>query len=492
MNLNPEFIKMIDRPGDDRLKGLAETLTNTPATVALRVNPLRFAAMPPTVVASHPVGWNARGVILEGGGERRPQFTWDPLMHAGGYYVQEAGSMIHGYIIERLLGERENREAPVALLDACAAPGGKTTAAIDVLPEGSVVVANEWDFRRAEVLRENLTKWGRGISTIITRGDTRRFRKLGETFDVVIADVPCSGEGMFRKDPVAVEQWSPRLVAECRERQEEIIDNLWGSVKPGGWLIYSTCTFNRTEDEGMVEWIMENYGAEPVEIAVDVAWGITGEMWGGGGNLPVMRFIPGITETEGLFVAVLRKPGEEKGEGRKRERSKGGRKARTVAREVEEWVKGPEGGELSYHLTEGDGGAATEVWAVDERWAPLRDMLLREADVIAPGLHVATLKGKSVIPAHALALSEWMDEGAFPRVDLDYPSAITYLQRGMPELPEDTPRGYVVMTYRGRPLGFVKNLGNRANSLYPQEWRILSTHVPEGEVRVFADEDSSR
>lgn len=486
---------MIDALADPRLKGLPQALSSSQSPVSLRLNSRCLPASMSPSVPSRPVPWNPRGFILADGSER-PQFTWDPMMHAGAYYVQEAASMIHGHIISTLLARRPDPLAPVALLDACAAPGGKTTAAIDVLPVGSAVVANEWDFRRAEVLRENLAKWGRGISTIITRGDTRRLRRLSSAFDIVIADVPCSGEGMFRKDPAAVAQWSPRLVAECRERQEEIIENLWHTLKPGGWLIYSTCTFNRTEDEEMIEWIISNFDAESVEIPVDPSWGIVGAIADpalpGDCRLPVMRFLPGLTPTEGLFVAVLRKPGDSEGRQRRERPSRSTQsKQLRSPREVEQWLaKLPDGSSLSLLVTETEGKAA-DVWAVEERWVPLRDALMREADVIAPGLHVATIKGKNVMPAPPLAFSEWLAPSAFPRVGLDYDEAVAFLQRGVPSLPPDVPVGFVLLTYLGLPLGFVKNLGNRANSLYPAEWRILSTHAPASQVSLF-DGDFAR
>ncbi|MDE6268283.1 MAG: hypothetical protein K2M04_04285 [Muribaculaceae bacterium] len=494
MTLNQEFINMIDSLADPRLKGLTQALSSSPSPVSLRLNSRCFPSSVSPSLPSRPVPWNHRGFILDDGAGR-PQFTWDPMMHAGAYYVQEAASMIHGHILATLLARRPDPLAPVALLDACAAPGGKTTAAVDVLPQGSAVVANEWDFRRAEILRENLAKWGRGISTIVTRGDTRRLRRLSSVFDVVIADVPCSGEGMFRKDPAAVTQWSPRLVVECRGRQEEIIENLWQTLKPGGWLIYSTCTFNRTEDEDMIEWIISYFDAEPVEIPVDPSWGIVGAIADpaapGGGSLPVMRFLPGVTPTEGLFVAVLRKPGDSEGSQRRERPSKPTKsKPQHAPREVEEWLaKRPDGSSLSLLVTETE-GKPSDVWAIEEHWVPLRDALLREADVIAPGLHVATIKGKSVMPAAPLAFSQWLAPGAFPRVDLDYDAAVAFLQRGVPALSPDVPLGFVLLTYRGMPLGFVKNLGNRANSLYPAEWRILSTHAPASQVSLF-DVDSA-
>lgn len=401
------------------------------------------------------VPWNGAGVYLEG----RPKFAFDPLWHQGAYYVQDASSMFVGEVVRRLAGDRR-----VRVLDACAAPGGKSTAAMDVLAEGSSVVANEFVAGRLAVLRENIAKWG-FPRVKVTGGDTSRFSKFDGEFDIILADVPCSGEGMMRKEEVAVEQWSESLVNECAARQREIVDNLWPALKPGGYLVYSTCTFNRRENEEMVEYLMSEYGAESVEVAVDDAWGIAG---GIDTSVHCYRFIPGRTRGEGLFVAVVRKNGGENVQSRRREiKRKGNGKGNKemVPAEVKSWIDDDEG-----------------IWSVENDCA-----VVRWGDgELAPELCVAVRRGKDWIPTQELAMNRLLVRGNWREQEVDAEQAIEYLGCKALTLPGDAPRGIVLLTYCGEPLGWVKNLGNRANNLYPKGWGILSVN-PEPEHRIVVE-----
>ena len=399
------------------------------------------------------VPWCPQGMYLD---ERR-QFTFDPAMHQGLYYVQDASSMIYSHIVASLAGD-----TPVNYLDACAAPGGKTTAAIDSLPEGSLVVANEYVFQRAEILAENIIKWGYP-RTIVTRGDTARFRKTGAIFDIIAADVPCSGEGMFRKDPEAVAQWSPALVNECAARQREIIENLWGALRPGGYFIYSTCTFNRAENEDIAKFILENFDAQAVDPAFPEEWNIVTRE-------NCHHFLPGKIRGEGLTVAIFKKEGESAGSrlAAKQGKKKSQKKETKIPQEVRNYVLNPD--RFSFSLND-DKVIAT----IPSQEA---DAIKSACDIVYSAIEIATLKGRDFIPSQALALSTELNPEAFPVAEVDYPTAIAYLRRETIIL-EDAPRGFVLLQYKGMPLGFVKNLGNRANNLYPQNWRILSAHLPE-------------
>lgn len=208
------------------LATLIDALGREPS-VAVRLNAGKTGAGK-SVVGGRRVGWNDAGFHLS----ERPAFTFDPALHQGLYYVQDASSMFVGHVVGELT---RNAAGPLTVLDACAAPGGKTTAVIDALPEGSVVVANEFVAKRAAVLRENLAKWGYPY-VVVTQGDTSRFSQMEGVFDIVVADVPCSGEGMMRKDEDAVGQWSDGLVEQCSRLQHEILGNLWGALRPGDTL----------------------------------------------------------------------------------------------------------------------------------------------------------------------------------------------------------------------------------------------------------------
>ena len=459
--LNKDFITLLTSTltplTDPQL--LIEALTSTDPVVSLRVNKRKPAQLPWN--GAEPVAWCDSGFYLP----ERPIFTLAPELHQGRIYVQDASSMFIQTAIKGLLTSDE----PLTYLDACAAPGGKTTAAIDTLPDGSLVVANEYDPRRASVLRENLVKWGYP-DLIVTQGDTASFRGVGAMFDIVAADVPCSGEGMMRKDAEAVAQWSPALVRECVERQKEIVANLWDALKPGGYLIYSTCTFNMDENEGMIEWICDSFECESVRVALPPDSGIVVSR--PRPSIECYRFMPHLVRGEGLFMAVLRKSGTSTHEDiakadskRKKDKNKATAKPIKSVEQCKGWITDAEQYELMVH--------DDLITAFPKRYVPRLEVLRKHCRVIQAGVALATVKGKDFIPEHSLAVSTLCSEEAFPRVELTLEQALDYLRRDAITLPEGSPRGFVAVTYGGYPLGFVKNLGNRSNNLYPQGWRIL-------------------
>jgi len=376
--------------GEERFISYMEAF-NEEAPTSIRLNPKYNLGAKP----QHAVPWCEEGFYLEG----RPQFTFDPLFHAGCYYVQEAASMFVTQIL------RQSGDCPQSALDLCAAPGGKSTALRSVLPPDCVLISNEPIGARAQILLENVTKWG-GTNHIVSNNYPRDFRKAKLKFDVILCDVPCSGEGMFRRDPNTISEWSLQNVEKCWRLQREIVADAWECLNPGGLLIYSTCTFNTKENEENVRWIIDTYDAEILEIPIKPEWHITGSLLEGF-DAPVYRFIPGITQSEGLFMAVFRKGGINVGAGTKND---------------------------------------------------MQRLKVLKAD---------------------------LPEGDFPQVDLPYFEALKYLRGEALVLPADTPRGVVTVTYKGIPLGPVKNIGNRANNLYPKPWRIKTTHLPSEEIKII-------
>lgn len=467
MVLPQEFISMIDAYGSPLLGGLAGALESTLPAVSVRANTRKGIAPPP---GARLVPWAQSGWYLD----TRPQFTFDPAIHQGLYYVQDASSMAVGAVAAALAAGQ-----PVRYLDACAAPGGKTTAAADALPQGSLIVANEYDHRRAAVLAENMAKWGCPAS-VVSRGDTAKFRSLQGFFDIIAADVPCSGEGMMRKDAEAVRQWSPALVAGCAARQKEIVGNLWPALRPGGYLIYSTCTFNRQENEEMVAYMVSELDAEPVATGLPSGHGIAP---GIDTPYPCRRFMPHLLQGEGLFLAVLRKPedgdsrkgrvdGNIKGRNKPRPAATSPALLRQVAAQVSELIESPQ--DYTFHIDSPGDTAFAVLRQHDDAVCRLRQAL----DVIYGGLVVGTVKGRDLVLSQHLAMSTAFRQSALPSCEVDYPTAVSYLRREAVTLPGSVQRGYVLLTYAGHPLGFVKNMGNRSNNLYPQQWRILSTHAP--------------
>lgn len=412
--------------GEERYNIFCKGLQQS-SPVSIRLNPFKTnktTQVADNFVPTH-VAWCAEGFYLNS----RPNFTFDPLFHTGAYYVQEASSMFLSHVLRHLINK------PVALLDLCAAPGGKTTCARTAISDGSIVFSNEPINKRAQILAENVQKFGHS-DVVVTNNYPRDYKKTKLSFDVIVADVPCSGEGMFRKDPQAIAEWSEQNVENCWKLQRSIIADIWDNLKPGGLLIYSTCTFNAHENEENVAWILSQYDAKLLEVPTENTWNITGSLinnpLGEDKPFPVYRFIPGFTQGEGLFMAIIKK-----------------------------------------------GGTSTNV-------EPNAEKLVAEANkklkVMVHGVKQDTIKGKKIIPDHSLALAINGDRSSYPNVEIDYETAIKYLRHEAIMLSAVAPKGIVTLTYRGHAIGFANNLGNRANNLYPQEWRIKSSHIPNEQI----------
>ena len=367
--------------------------------------------------------------------------------------------MFIGHVIRTYVTE------PVRMLDLCAAPGGKTTAVRAALPKGSLLFCNEPVKLRANILSENMQKFGHP-EVIVTNNYPKDYTRSGLRFDVVLADVPCSGEGMFRKDEDAVRLWSPQNVEKCRDLQREIIETIWPCLNAGGLLIYSTCTYNAKEDEENIAWIAQTLGAEVLKVPVNDLWNITGPLVG---DYPVCRFLPGYTMGEGLFMAVLRKRGEKEEtkenktrEAKQRKKEKGKQDHQLSTTAYQQWLKEP----VSFHWV------ADRLVAMPQQWDTYYLQAAKSLHILQAGVTIGTAKGRDLVPDESLALSTALSTEAFPRWEAGYQEALLYLRREAVALSSEMPKGYVLVTYQGHPLGFVKNLGSRANNLYPKEWKI--------------------
>lgn len=457
--------------GDELYQQLEQGLQADETPASIRLNP--FKCKHGELVEGVSVPWCPEtGRYLS----TRPSFTFDPLLHAGMYYVQEASSMFVDLAVRQLV------HSPVVMLDLCAAPGGKSTCLRAALPEGSLLFSNEPMRTRSQILAENIQKFGHP-DMIVTNNYPRDYKKSKLQFDVILTDVPCSGEGMFRKDEGAIKEWSTQNVESCRQLQREIVSDIWSCLKPGGILIYSTCTFNAHEDEENVEWIAQELGADFVSLDIASEWNITGNLLNP--NHPAYRFLPGKTKGEGLFLAVLRKHGETEIELDNREKpskKKGKNKDRGKAAK-DQLHQIPEG-----WLTSTDYACHSiqdSLYAIPSRWKDIFDEANGKLKIIHAGIKVGYTKGKDLVPDQSLALSTSLNTEAFPRAELSYEDAIRFLRKEAVNLPEGTPKGYVLVTYHQVPLGWEKNIGNRANNLYPQEWKIKSSHIPEGNNNVL-------
>ena len=433
-----------------------ETALQADVPVSIRINPFKGLQS-----LDYPkVGWCENGYYLP----ERLSFTFDPLFHAGAYYVQEASSMFLEQAVRSLVSE------PVICLDLCAAPGGKSTHLLSLLPEGSLLVSNEVIKSRSVILAENIAKWG-NPNHIVINNDPEEIGRLTHLFDVVVADVPCSGEGMFRKDTDSTGEWSVANVQLCASRQRRILHDIWETLKPGGILIYSTCTYNTEEDEDNIHYIVEEWGAEPLSIPLDENWNITGALKY---NHPVYRFFPHKTKGEGFFLAALRKPeGDvESYKGKSKNKKAKGKPVTQFPEVVRGWLMQPE----AFHFEVRD---AVFLQAFPARYWETCQLLSSELRVLSSGIMLGELKGKDIVPNQILAFSNVLNRSAFQKVELSWDDAIRFLKKEALILPADLPKGYVLVTYKQQPLGFVKHLGNRSNNLYPQEWRIRTSYFPE-------------
>lgn len=422
------------------------------APLSVRINPLKCTSL---ATVSEPVPWCGGGYYLK---ERIP-FTFDPLFHAGLYYVQEASSMFVGHILKSLVKE------PVRMLDLCAAPGGKTTLALSSLPEGSFVVSNEYISQRANILAENVMKWGYP-NCAVTNNSPADYGRLRHSFDVILIDAPCSGEGMFRKDPDSVAQWSLQNVAACAERQKNILSDVWDALRPGGLLIYSTCTYNTPENEDIAEYMRETFDAEAQPLPdVPAEWGVMPQMKG---DIPFYRFMPHKTAGEGFSVTVMRKPDE----AYMPYKPKSAKPSKiNIPSDVKRYLKNP----AHYDYTVRD----NILYALPSGFS--RELqLLERMNLLHYGVAIASVKGNEWQPHQSLVLSGAMNADAFGSLPLSLDEARSYLRRESVNLPE-AQRGYKTVTFDGVPLGWIKCVGMRANNLYPQEWRIRSGYLPGGD-----------
>lgn len=436
------------------------------ACVSIRVNPAkaeglrgeqpaRVSEVLPMLTAAGRVPWCADGFLLAG----RPSFTFDSDFHAGAYYVQEAASQFVGCLLQGVptFGAR--------ILDLCAAPGGKTTLYASLVGRGGLVVANEIDRRRASVLADNVRKWGTG-NVVVTTCEPHAVCDCEAWFDVVAVDAPCSGEGMFRKDPAARGEWSENNVRQCAARQDDILREAWRALRPGGTLIYSTCTFNRDEDEGSLERILAWAGDEvaaPYPVDVDPAWGIVeGEV----GPFRTFRFFPHRTVGEGFFAAVARKAPDAPG----RQRLPKGRRSmvapadRASAGELRRWVREPD--RMVFGTVAGTGYA----WYGEQ--AEAVKTLSEALPVICSGVALGQLFKGRLKPDPALAFFDGLERGAVPVAGLDDEQALRYLRR-QEVAAGALAEGVNLVTARGRALGFAKRIGARVNNMYPNSLRIL-------------------
>lgn len=420
---------------------------------SLRINPAKVSAPQELSIFAEdsrtPVPWCDNGYYLD----ERPSFTFDPLFHAGCYYVQEASSMF----LEQALKQTTSLEEPLRVLDLCASPGGKSTHIQSLISEDSLLVSNEVIRPRVQVLRDNITRWG-SSNVVVTSNDPEHFSGLTGYFDIIIVDAPCSGSGLFRRDPEAIATWSTNVVSLCSQRQQRILANALPSLKKGGVLIYSTCSYSASENEEILDWISDRFSVKSLPLAFEKVWGVT----------PVQtenknygyRFWPYLSRGEGFFIAAFRKEdGEEEHRVSKTVFNRVSRKEELL---LFPWVD-TEGSTLVK--------INDKIYAWPTALADDFSFLAKSLRAVYAGTSVGSLAHEKLIPDHALAMSPTISEKVL-RAELNYDLSIAYLQRK--NLPSDElSRGWQLVTFRGHPLGWINVLSNRVNNYFPKEMRIL-------------------
>lgn len=412
--------------------------------VSIRSNPRKQS----DVVTHGPVPWSAFGHYLG----QRPSFTFDPRFHAGAYYVQEASSMFLEQAFLQIGGNADN----LTVLDLCAAPGGKSTHLLSLMASGSMLISNEVIRARASILSENIQKWGLP-NVVVTSSDPHQFSALNSLFDIVVVDAPCSGEGLFRKDPAAVDSWSPENVVLCSRRQRRILEDVWPAIKYNGYLIYATCTYNEQENEENLAWLLRQEDAESVTINIRSEWNITEVDRQG---VKGYHFYPHKVNGEGFFMAVVRKTSGSPTTGMKVSGDLP-RIATPVQEVVSKWINIP-----ARFFAYKD-----EIRIIPPGTEKLINLLTKHLYILNAGTLVGTAKHNKVVPAHASAMSVNLDQSLWAGLEVDHETAIRYLRKE----PVDTssmPRGFALVKYHNLPLGWLNVLDTRSNNLYPAEWRI--------------------
>jgi len=438
-------------PGFDR-QNFMEAHQNGATLTSIRLNPFKKAV----IKMDEQVPWCAEGLYLN----TRPSFTFDPLFHAGCYYVQEASSMFIGHILNYI---KENNDEQINVLDLCAAPGGKSTLINSGIGSGDLLVSNEIIKTRIPILCDNLNRWGTA-NTIVSNNDPRDFGRLPGFFDIILVDAPCSGSGMFRKDAAAMSEWSPANVNLCHQRQERILADVYPALKQDGCLIYSTCSYSHEENEDILDWLCSEFDLESIRIPIYKEWAIVEtesprqKAWG-------YRFYPGKVKGEGLFAACLRKR-DSSGQ-LPSFKSKGNQKLPMKEIDV---VKGYINNADDFYFFK-----VNDEWlTIDHQHKDSLDILQRSLYIKKSGVRIGKLMGNDLVPDHELALSIYINKEKALQTELSYEQAIQYLRRENIDI-NSGHRGWSLMEFEGQALGWAKLLPNRVNNYFPKELRILAS-----------------
>ncbi|MBT1702440.1 methyltransferase RsmF C-terminal domain-like protein [Chryseosolibacter indicus] len=417
--------------------------------VSIRLHPLKKSSL----INSEQVPWAEQGRYLP----ERPSFTLDPSFHGGAYYVQEASSMF----LEQALKQSIDLSAPLNVLDLSAAPGGKSTHLLSLISNESLLVSNEVIRSRAAILAENIQKWGY-VNCLVTNSDPKDFNNIEGFFDVIVVDAPCSGEGLFRKDPQAINEWSVENASLCSSRQKRIIHDVWPALKTDGILIYCTCTYNPDENEENLYWLQQEKEIEFIELNTNFSWGIEKVVKD---KVSGYQFYPNKVKGEGFFISVIRKK-EYSESATIKSKKKLVAPSKRVIESLNAWVSHPEKLLFKQHNE--------LVFALRAEKTDEIEFLLQHLKFVYGGTNIATVKHDKLIPEHSLALSIILNPDTFNSIEVELPVALQYLRKETIDI-KDVEKGFASLAYEGTRLGWVNVIQNRINNMYPSEWRIRMT-----------------
>lgn len=459
MHLPPALLHSLKNVKGFDKKAFEQVHLSGEAVTSIRINPAKVSndphSFPFSFSASSPVPWSSLGYYLE----KRPSFTFDPLFHAGCYYVQEASSMF----LEQAIKQTVDLSQPLIVLDLCAAPGGKSTHLQSIITADSLLVANEVIRGRVHVLVQNITKWG-AQNVWVSHNDPKQFARAQGFFDVMVVDAPCSGSGLFRKDEAAIGEWSMANVALCSQRQQRILADALPALKQNGVLIYSTCSYSEEENEEIGDWLMEEMDMESLRLSVNDSWGIAETESGKGAY--GYRFFPHTLKGEGFYLSCFRKRSDASPPKQKPIKKESITKGEEEV--VKKWMK-----EKDTALIKNRDSIYALLPSHIASFLYLRQLLT----FFYSGTEVGQVLHHKLVPAHGLALSRMVSD-AVPSFSCSYEEAIKYLQRQdiRPAALAPSEKGWQRITYKNHPLGWINVLLNRINNYYPKEMRILKQH----------------
>ncbi len=420
---------------------------------SVRINPAKYNIQLSNVELHQKIPWSSNGFYLS----QRPSFTSDPLFHAGAYYVQEASSMF----LEQAIKQTVDLAQPLKVLDLCAAPGGKSTLIQSLLNEESFLVSNEVIKTRVSILAENITKWG-AANVVVTNNDPKDFDRLQNYFDAIVVDAPCSGSGLFRKDPEAINEWSENNVLLCSQRQQRILADVLPALKDDGILIYSTCSYSKEEDEAIADWLVAAHNLKSIPLQLQPDWGIV-ETTSAGNQALGYRFYPGKVKGEGFFIAAFKKQNSASPQ-LKKPKAKPEKVTAAEAAVIKTYLKASE----SFFYIKQQNNVLALPLSLQEELPLLQSCLY----IKKAGIKTGEIIRNGLVPEHELALSAGVNN-QLPSINTDEATALQYLRRQEFKI-DTTLKGWVLICYKNLPLGWVKILPNRINNYYPSAWRIVN------------------